>query len=435
MTVETDSLPCDLDAERAVLGAVILGGNAPAEVAAILTPAAFHDLGHRAVYRAAQALVDAGQAIDVVTLRAELLRHGVGDAVISLSALAAFTDAVPSAANAAHYAERVRDCWVRRRIIAVGREMELIGEREGDGAAAMGAVGQALDLLDTETEPRQVAEPIAGMLLAALDGFGPEHSSVLRTGWHNLDAVIGGFDPGDLVIIGARPSVGKTALMVNLMIRQAVREQVPWGLITLETDRVTIVRNALCALAGISTLRLLPGQVLGRVENDRIVAAAGEMEGAPIYIADPPSATIDDVRAIARSMHRRWHIRVLGADYVQLVRGRRGHSDQRYQEIGEVSAGLRATAKELGIAVVATAQLGRAVDARDDRVPRLSDLRESGNLEQDADQIWLIRRSLTQPSEATITVAKNKRGRTDSVPMTFRGEFLRFTDVEEATDA
>jgi len=431
--------PHNLDAEQSVLGALLSDRDAIIHVASFLRPGDFYRRAHSLIYEAILSLYNRREPTDLVTLVDELTRQGVIEDVGGEAYLAELIASTPTSVHAEYYARIVTRTAVRRRLIDAGSEIVRIGFDDATD------VEEALDsaeriLFDVsqrrgEREFRSMRE-ILEEYFDRLDSLHQHKGDVVGvpTGFIDLDKLTGGLQKSDLIIIAARPSVGKSALGLSLAYHAAVQHQQTVGLFVLEMSGEQIVQRLLSMETGIDSHRLRMG-FIDDSEWNSVVRAFGRLSEAPIFVDDTASVSLMDVRSKSRRLAAEHGLDMIIIDYLQLMSsGRR--SDNRVQEISEISRGLKQLARELDVPVVALAQLSRAVESRQSRVPMLSDLRESGSIEQDADVVMFIyREEIYDPDTerrgiADIIVAKHRNGPVGTVHLRFFEKTARFADLE-----
>jgi replicative DNA helicase len=443
MTQETlsDALPHSVEAERSVLGAILVDNQQFERAREILTSRAFYARRNQQIFEVLQKLVDAGTALDVVTVKAELEREGLLDEIGGPAYLAELLEGVPRSANVEHYARIVKEKDMLR---------ELIRCTQGILASALEARDTTDQLLDdAEKAIFQVAEkrlrpgflPIsvtAEESLHAIEELTRRRELItgVPTGFPVLDEMTAGLQRGDLVIVAARPSMGKTSLALNICTHAALNQGRTVGVFSLEMSHQQLFFRMLCSEGHVDAHRLRTGRV-DREEWQGIIKVFGRLSGAPVYIDDSPGIGIMEMRAKARRLKREKNLDLLIVDYLQLMRGR-GRYESRQQEISDISRSLKELAKELNLPVVALSQLSRAPEQRGgDRRPQLSDLRESGALEQDADVVmFLYREELYKRDDpdlrgqAELIVGKQRNGPTGTVRLRFIRDYTRFVNPE-----
>jgi replicative DNA helicase len=405
------------------------------------SPEAFYAEAHRKIYAAMQALRSQGRPVDLVTLSEELSRRGQLEEVGGTAYLLQLSEATPTAAYAEHYARIVAEKWTLRRLIqAAGEAMRLAYEEAGSLDEILDTAGKkilevALTKTDTEARPmRELVHETFEHIEALFQNKG--EVAGVRTGFKELDQLIGTLGPGSLNIIAARPAMGKTAFALTIAQNAALKEGVGVGIYSLEMPAAQLTLRMMCSEARIDMNRVRLGQLTDR-DFSRLVDVASRLSEAPIYIDDTPDLTLMELRARARRLVSQNQVGLIIIDYLQLMSGPgSGKSgENRQQEIAAISRGLKALARELGIPIIALSQLSRAVEARPNKRPMLSDLRESGSIEQDADLVMFIYRDeyYNPHSEkagiAEIIVGKQRNGPTGTVELQFHASHVRFNDL------
>ena len=432
-TVEGRVLPHDLEAERAVLGAILLHPEHWPIVASILTPQDFFRDAHRRIYGAMARLIDAGRPIDFVMLRAELLRTGEFDEIGGPAYLAALIDGIPRATNLSHYAALVREAARLRHLISVATgALSEAYAAEQSAATIADATIRRLDRATMNSEARPVsARAAVDEYAVALDS-----TSLLPTGFVDLDTLLGGLALGELTIIASRPSMGKTSLGLGIADHLAGLTH-PTAVFSLETPRRRVGARLLAWRADVPTIALERGTATVD-EWGRVPAAQAALDGLPLYL-DDGARTLTEIGAWCRRLRQEHQtLSCAVVDYLQLLIPE-GHQASREQEIAAISRGLKRLAQDLGLSVVALSQLSRASEARRDKRPHLSDLRESGCLEQDADLAILLHRPEMygrKPENvglAEVIVAKNKGGPTGIVRLYFEARLAQFRNLAQET--
>ena len=382
--------PHNLEAEQSVLGAILLDSDVLDELEGLLpSPEAFYAEAHRKIYAAMQTLRSQGKPVDLVTLAEELSRRGELEALGGVSYLVQLSEATPTAAYAEHYARIVAEKWTLRKLIqAAGEAMRLAYEEAGSLDEILDTAGKKIlevALTQTETEARSIRELVHETFehIEALFQNKGEVSGV-RTGFKELDQLIGTLAPGSLNIIAARPAMGKTAFALTIAQYAALKEGIGVGIYSLEMPASQLTLRLMCSEARIDMNRVRLGQLTDR-DFSRLVDVAGRLSEAPIYIDDTPDLTLMELRARARRLRSQYEVGLLIIDYLQLMSGPGAgkQGENRQQEIAAISRGLKALARELNVPVIALSQLSRAVEARPNKRPMLSDLRESGCLAGD----------------------------------------------------
>ena len=433
--------PHSIEAEQSVLGAILLDHEVLDALEGLLpTPEAFYLEAHRRIYKAMQALRARRLPVDLVTLSEELRARGDLEAVGGLTYLVSLQESVPTALYAEHYARIVAEKWALRRLIhAAGEAMRLAYEEEGSVDEILDQAGRKvleLALTGREEEGRPLRELVHETfehIEALLQNKG--ETAGVRTGFKELDGLIGTLAPGSLNIIAARPAMGKTAFALTIAQHAALREGVPVAIYSLEMPAGQLVLRMLCSEARIDMNRVRQGNLTDR-DFTRLVDAASRLSEAPIFIDDSPDLTLMELRARARRLRAREKVGLVVVDYLQLISSPPSkNGENRQQEIAAISRGLKGLARELSVPVLALSQLSRAVESRPNKRPMLSDLRESGSLEQDADLVMFIYRDeyyhphSEKAGIAEIIVGKQRNGPTGTVELQFHPQHVRFNDL------
>ena len=430
--------PHNLDAEQSLLGSLLIDRDAIIRVAAFVKPEDFYAPANGTVYRAVLDLYNRREPTDVVTLTDELGRRDQLEAVGGAAYLSALVSAVPTAVHVEYYGRIVERTATLRRLIDAGTQIVTIGYR--DGVETEDALDAAERAVFEVSQKRQTKDFVA--VADVLDRFFDQIDYLQQhrgevvgvgTGFADLDQLLGGLQRSDLVIVAARPSMGKTSLALGLAHGAAIAHGKTVGVFSLEMSAEQLVQRLLAMETGVDAHRLRLGQI-DDTEWDRISRAFGRLAEARVFIDDQAAASVMDVRSKARRLQAEHGLDLLVVDYLQLMTGRR--SENRVQEISEISRGLKGLARELNIPVVALSQLSRAVETRADHRPMLSDLRESGSIEQDADVVLFIYREDKYEEDsdkrgiAEIIVAKHRNGPVGSVNLRFFERTARFADLE-----
>jgi replicative DNA helicase len=430
--------PHNIDAEHSLLGSLLIDRDAIIRVASTVRSDDFYISSNGTVYQAILDLYNRREPTDLVTLSDELERRGKLDDIGGRTYLASLIGAVPTAVHIEHYARIVERTATLRRLIDAGTEIVNLGYRDAvDTDEALDSAEQALFAVSQQRATRDF-ESISDVLdkyFDQIDYLQNNRGAVVGvpTGFVDLDRLTGGLQRSDLVIVAARPSMGKTALMLGIAYGAGVRHKRRVGIFSLEMSSEQLVQRLLSMETSVDSHRLR----LGMINDDewvRISGAFGRLAEAEIYIDDSAGANIMDVRSKARRLQAEHGLDMLVIDYLQLMSGRR--SENRVQEVSDISRGLKQLARELNVPVVAAAQLSRGVEQRAGHRPMLSDLRESGSIEQDADIVMFIHREdkYDENSEkkgiVELIVAKHRNGPVDSVNLRFVEQTAKFTDLE-----
>jgi replicative DNA helicase len=427
--------PQNLEAEQSVLGSLLIDRDAIIQVAPILKHDDFYQPSHGTIYQAITELYARQEPTDVVTLTDELVRRDQLEVVGGVSYLTSLVSVVPTAVHVEYYARIVERTATLRRLIDAGTKVVGIAFRDAiETQEALDEAEQAIFEVSQNRVPRGFL-PMREVLDGLFDQMNEDGLRVrgVPTGFVALDRVLGGLQRSDLIVLAARPSVGKTALALSMAYNAAVQHRKVVGFISLEMSAQQIVQRVLASETGVNSHRLRMGQI-NDDEWGAVGRAYGKLSEAPIFIDDGGSSTVNDVRTKARRLQAEFGLDMLIIDYLQLMQSRR--NDNRVQEISEISRGLKQVARELDIPVVALSQLSRAVESRAGHKPLLSDLRESGSIEQDADVVMLIYREdrydpeTTRKGIADIDIAKHRNGSTATVSLRFFEATTRFADFE-----
>lgn len=431
--------PANLGAEQSVLGAILVRPQALDLVADLLTPEDFYRQAHGYIYRAMLDLYRRGEPVDLKTVIFLLAERGQLDGVGGPVFLASLSEQVGFATNADYYGRLVHDKAVLRRLLNCAQEIAAacLGPME-DVAEFMDAAEQRVFAV-AESKVRPGFQPLGALVeseITTLEAIWHREKGRITgvpSGFPDLDHYTAGFQPSDLVIIAGRPSMGKTALALNIAFHAAYQAQVPVAFFSLEMAKEQLVRRLLSS-AGEVDAGNLRRAFLTATEWVNLQTAAGQLMDCPIYIDDSPAATVLDIRAKARRLKAEGRMGLVIVDYLQLMQGRKG-APSREQEISEISRALKALAKELGVPVIALSQLNRRVEERPNKRPQLADLRESGAIEQDADVILflyrdeLYREDSPDQGTAEVIVGKQRNGPTGKVKLAFRDKFTRFDSL------
>ena len=434
--------PQDVAAEQSVLGGMLLSKDAIADVVEILRPGDFYRPAHAAVFDAILDLYGRGEPADPVTVTAALTNAGMINRVGGMSYLHDLVHTVPTAANAAYYARIVAERAVLRRLVEAGTRIVQLGYGAANGVGR--EVADVVDLAQqvvydvTERRVSEDFQPLREVLQPTLDEIesigsrGGEMTGV-PTGFADLDALLHGLHPGQLIVVAGRPGLGKSAASLDFARHASVRHGLASAIFSLEMSKVEIVMRLLSAEARIPLHVLRSGQ-LSDDDWTKLARRMGEISEAPLFIDDTPNMTLMEIRAKARRLRQRHDLRLLVVDYLQLMTSPR-RVESRQQEVSDLSRGLKLLAKEIDCPVIAVAQLNRGPEQRTDKRPQLSDLRESGAIEQDSDIVILLHRDdyydkeSPRAGEADFIVAKHRNGPTDTVTVAAQLHFSRFVDM------
>ncbi|WP_432718610.1 replicative DNA helicase [Pectinatus frisingensis] len=432
--------PQNIEAEQSVLGAMMISHDAIAEAAQILIDTDFYREAHRITFATMLEIFNRNDPVDLITVTEQLRKSNQLEKVGGITFLTALSNNVPTAANITYHAKIVKEKAQLRALINTATSIAAMGYEDDE------AVDTVLDksekmILDVASN-RTVGDfiPIKTILLDTFSKIEQMHEAKggitgLSTGFKDLDKLTSGFQPSDLILVAARPSMGKTAFTLNIATHAAVRKKEPVAFFSLEMSKEQLVQRMLCSEGAIDSQRLRTG---GLLDDDwqRLISAADRLSSAPIFIDDTPGISIMELRSKARRLKLEKGLSLLIIDYLQLMQGRSaGKGDNRQQEISEISRSLKALARELNVPVVALSQLSRSVEARQIKKPMLSDLRESGSLEQDADIVmFLYREDYYDPDTENknitdVIIAKHRNGPVDTIQLYFQKEFTRFGNL------
>ena len=432
--------PQSIEAEQAVLGAIMIDVDPLISASERLLPQDFYRAAHQRIFETMLVLSDRGEAIDLVTVTAELSTLGILEEVGGLPYLGELAEGVPTAANINYYVNVVDQKSTLRRLIRTANEIVTDGyERQNE-----------VDVLLNEAE-RKILEvsqgkgsasfiPISDVLTSAYATIDKLHkqsgeTTGIPTGFRDLDKVTAGFQRNDLIIVAARPSVGKTAFALNISQNVATRADENVAIFSLEMGAEQLVMRMLCAEGNVDAQRLRTGQ-LEDEDWGKLSLAMSSLLQAGIYIDDTPGIRVNDIRAKCRRLKQEHGLGMIMIDYLQLIQGNGRSSDNRQQEVSEISRSLKSLARELEVPVIALSQLSRGVESRQDKRPMMSDIRESGAIEQDADIVAFLYRDDYYNKETEdantieIIIAKQRNGPTGTVKLAFRKEFNKFVDLE-----
>ena len=432
--------PQNLEAERAVLGGMLLERETIPKVLQIITESeSFYSEVHTLIYEGVVSLFNQNKPVDVVALKEQFGKKGKLKEVGGASYLAELVNSVPTTVNVPYYAQIVKQKHILRDLL---KTADFIRSLSYDDSQELDVVLDKAQSSIFDITQQRVQTPyqhIKDVLTGTFERIEAlyerkEHITGVPTGFAQLDRLTSGFQPSDLIVIAGRPSIGKTSLALNIAQYAGIEAKVPLVIFSLESAKEQLVERFLCSEARVDSQKLRTG-FLSEDDWSRLTDAAGVLAEAPIYIDDSANIGVLEVRAKARQLKAEHDIRMAIIDYLQLMEGDR-RIDTRQQQISEISRSLKALAKELNISVVAISQLSRAVEQREDKRPRLSDLRESGAIEQDADLVLSLYREhyysrlAADEGKAEVIINKQRRGPTDKLPLIFISEYTRFENPE-----
>jgi len=434
--------PQNLDAEVSVLGSLLIDQNAIVKVADILTAEDFYDRRHQIIYEAILILFGKRQPLDILTLKSRLEDTSKLEDAGGASYLASLVNSVATATHIVDHANIVREKSVLRRLITAANEIHQLGFKEGDDVDVVLDLAEQKLFSVSQQFLRQNFVGVRSVLTQTFERINEltEHKGTLRgipTGYKALNNILAGWQKSDLVILAARPSIGKTSLALNFVQNAAIDAKKNVGVFSLEMSADQLTDRLLCSLGGIDSWRLRTGNLR---DNDfsRLHEAMGKLAEANIFIDDSPFVNVMEMRARARRLQMEYGLDFLVIDYLQLMGGsdRFAGSDNRVQEVSYISRSLKALARELNIPILALSQLSRAVEQRSPKIPILADLRESGSIEQDADVVMFIYREDVYDKDtdrkniAEIHIAKHRNGPIGKVDLYFKSDQTRFLDLD-----
>jgi replicative DNA helicase len=436
-------MPRDEGAELAIISSMLFDSEALTFGAEFVRPEDFFRLDYRLVFQALLDLYNTGTAVDLITLKAKLEERDAFDKIGGAEALAAVASSVSTSANIKQYVNIVLDRSIQRKLILAS------GDIQNDSYAGTKAVDSILD--DAESAIFSIAEKrhslgfthINEALVSSINIIEKAYKqgskiTGIESGFADLDVKTAGFHPSDLILIAARPSMGKTAIALNMVAHAAIRCNVPCAIFSLEMSKESLANRLIASEARVDAGRLRNGQ-LNPEDWAAIAESLGPLSTAPIFIDDTPGITMPQLRSKCRKLKLEHGLKLIVVDYIQLMSGSgSGRYESRQQEVSEISRSLKALAREMDAPVVALSQLSRAPESRSDRRPILSDLRESGAMEQDADLVCFIYRDeyynpdTERPGVAEVIVAKQRNGSTGTIELMYQGSYVRFVNLEQS---
>lgn len=425
--------PHDLAAEVSVLGSILIDADAVIHVAEILAAQDFYEPAHQMIYASMLELFEKRQPIDAVTLSNQLKKALQLEAVGGSATIAKLSNEVTTASNVTHYANLVAEAAMRRNIISTAAQLGELAFDESQEARDILDVTEQKIFAISQTQDREAFVPIKDTLAESFERLdemqrNPGSLRGLPTGLADLDNLLAGFGKSNLIILAARPGMGKTALSLNMAQHIAVNEKKKVAIFSLEMSKEELVDRLLVSQADIDAWRLKTGR-LDQQDFMKLSDAMGVLADAKIFIDDKPGMSIFEMRTKARRLAMEHGLDFLVVDYLQLAHGRT--IDNRVQEVAEISQGLKNIARELKIPVLALSQLSRAIESRGEKTPQLSDLRESGSIEQDADAVmFLYRKDDDIRDSVNLKIAKHRHGSTGDIDLYFRGDRMKFYGME-----
>jgi len=435
--------PHNQDAEKSVLGSMLIDQEAIGLALEILDEEAFYNLAHQKIFLAILDLYNEQKNVDLITLSDALKSKGILEEIGGVSYLTALIDLVPSAANVEYYAKIVKEKGVQRQLIR--NASQILTESYNPGVDVDELVDSAEKLIFeiASARERQKATHIKELIKGTIETIDSlyqrkEYVTGIPTGFVEFDKMTSGLQKADLVIVAGRPSMGKSSWAMSVAEYAAVEKKIGVALFSIEMSKEQLVQRMLCSHARVDAQKVRTGFLLPS-DWPKLTAAAGKLSTAPVFIDDTPAISVLELRAKARRLKSRHDIQLLIVDYLQLMRGSY-RVESRQQEISDISRSLKALARELSVPIIGISQLSRAVESRQDHRPQLSDLRESGAIEQDADLVVLLmREEYYFPTEenkgiAELIVAKQRNGPTGTVKVTFLKEYMKFENLARASE-
>jgi len=435
--------PQNIEAEQSVLGSLMIDKNAIIKIADMINPDDFYKDNHGRIYKTMLYLYEHREPIDLLSLSNRLKETEELEKVGGHGYLASLANTVPTAANIVHYAKIVEKKSILRRLIDNASQIVIGAYNETEEVDKILDEAEQKIFSVSQKHIRQDFTPVKPILEDAFDRIDELHKNKgklrgIPTGFADLDNILAGLQKSNLIIIGARPSVGKSSLILDMARHAAIKEKVPVGIFSLEMSKEEIIDRLICAQAEVDLWKLRTGRLSSAGENDdfsRIGHAMGVLSEAPIFIDDTANANVMEMRTMARRLQAEHGLGLIIVDYLQLMEGR-GRTDNRVQEVSEISRSLKGLARELNVPVLAVSQLSRGIESRTDQKPKLSDLRESGSIEQDADVVLFIyredkvKRDTENKNIAEIIIAKHRNGPVGSVKLYFNEQITSFRNLD-----
>jgi replicative DNA helicase len=431
--------PQNNEAEQSVLGAVFLSKEALITAIEILRPEDFYKTAHQRIFKTMQDLYERGEPVDLVTVTAELQDHKLLDEVGGVTYLTEIARSVPTAANIEYYARIVEEKSLLRRLILTATQIANDGYSREDDVTQILADAERYILEIAQNRNSGGFVPIRDVLLETyerIEFLSQRRGDVtgIPSGYPDLDKMTSGFQRSDLIILAARPSVGKTAFALNVAQNVAARAGETVAIFSLEMAASQLVQRMICAEGNLDASRMRTGW-LEEDDWQKLTMAIGTLAKAPIYIDDTPGITVQDIRAKCRRLQAEKGLGLIVIDYLQLIQGR-GRGENRQQEVSEISRTLKGIARELNVPIIALSQLSRSVEQRQDKRPMMSDIRESGSIEQDADIVAFLYRDDYYDKETEnknvieVIIAKQRNGPTGTVELAFLKEYNKFVSLD-----
>lgn len=422
------------DAERSILGAILIDKNAIVDISVSLRSEMFYSENNGKIYEAMMALYENRDPIDVLTVSDWLKKEKLLDRVGGKNYLSELSNEVPVASHVPKYAQIVRDCYIKRQLISAGAEMGELGFDESKPLIEILDKAEQSIYALSQTHIKKSFVAIKDALAESFDRLDSLHNSPdglrgVPTGFSDLDNLLAGMQDSNLIILAARPGIGKTTFATNIAQFVAVEKKMPVGYYALEMSTLEMVDRMLVGQANIDAWKLKTGN-LKDDDFAKLSEAMGVMADSPLYIDDTPGQSILEIRTKARKLHSQVGLKLIVVDYLQLVVGDKSY-ESRVQEVGAISQGLKNLARELRIPVLALSQLNRGIENRTEKSPQLSDLRESGSIEQDADVVmFLYRNDDAILEDVKLGIAKHRNGGLGVIDLKFKGDRVKFYGVD-----
>lgn len=439
-------MPHNIEAEQAVLGSILIDMHAQADILGLLKEDDFYSQAHRDIFSSMTKIYQSSKPVDFVTLTDQLDREKILDKVGGLEYITTLTNVVPSAANFKYYCDIVKGDSLRRRLIVSGQKIiEDAYENEDKDKSLQFAEKEVFDIAERQGRSalEHVGEP-NGAVKTVLDKFDkiardPSSINGIPTGFKDYDKITNGLQNSDLVLLAARPGVGKTSFAMNILVHAATEGGKKCAIFSLEMSKEQLMQRAICSLAKVSMAKALNGS-MDAEEWKRIWGATKKLEQSGLYVDDSSLTTPADVLAKCRRLKAKENLDLVMIDYIQLMSSGDGRKDQtRQNEVSEISRNLKIAAKELNVPIIALSQLSRGVESRPDHRPMLSDLRDSGAIEQDADIVLFLYNpekyndvpQEDEPGTVELIIAKHRNGRTGTIKLRWIGEYTTFVNLTD----
>lgn len=428
--------PHNEEAEKSALGAILIDKDAISVVSEIVSSSDFYSSQNGAIYSAMLSLYEKRKPIDLLTLKSEIKKNKI-DTKIDTSYLTDLIDGVPTAANVEHYAKLIKDHAVKRALISLGGQIAEMGFMEDRETDELIDKAESVIFAISQGHGARGFAPLKEMLAQSFDRIDELHKGGggmrgVRTGFVDLDNILSGMQPSNMIVLAARPGQGKTAMIANISQFVSVAGKVPVGIFSLEMSQEEIVDRLLVGQADVDAWRLKTGK-LSEGDFTKLSEAMGVLADAPIYIDDSPGLSTAEIRTRARRLQLEHNVGLIIVDYLQLINPGKRY-DNRVQEVSIISQSLKNLARELKIPIIAVSQLSRAVEHRGEKKPQLADLRESGAIEQDADVVMFLYRieeAVGNVIPTKLLIAKHRNGPTGEIDLLFKGDRIRFYNVEK----